>query len=294
MRQAFTLIELLVAIAILAILVALLLPAVQHTREAARRTQCRSNLHQIGLAMHNYHDQFKVFPPGTQYGTSLFVAILPHLETDIRSQIDYSDPLDPLARLSKRRIPAYLCPSDPATSLAGACSYSGNYGSGYKLPMENWNGMFGHVIYPIRSQEVLDGLSQTAAISECLISNGTRDRRRAVWSPPKLELDLNQFAQVCRAQFFEGGPASTWGRNTNWTEGQPGNTLYNHLLFPNDTSCKNNGATPVPDGAYSAGSMHPGGAHVLLGDGSVRFMATQIDLAIWRGFGSRYGGEVVQ
>jgi type II secretory pathway pseudopilin PulG len=295
-RSGITVIELLVAIAVVAILVALLIPAVQQARETARRSQCQSNLHQLGVAVHNYHDQYGMFPPGNQFGSSLFVAILPQIDQDVLfRRAPGPDPMNPLLELVRTKIPLFLCPSDPATEAIGSCSYSGNYGSGYKLAVRDWNGMFGTIRWPIRSRDVTDGLSQTASIAECLIADKTRDRRRAIWATPKLDLDLNQFAQVCREQAALGGPANLLSRNSNWTAGQPGNTLYNHLLYPNDCSCKNSGSgSPIPDGAYSAGSMHPGGAHVLKGDGSVSFVSTHINLMVWRGMGSRRGGEIVQ
>lgn len=129
-RRGFTLIELLVVISIIAILIALLLPAVQQAREAARRTQCKNNLKQIGLALHNYHDVARAFPPGwiavddtgspsAHEGTSgvgWAAMILPYLEQgNIYSQFNASLPLtDPAnAAFLRNQIPGYKCPSDP-------------------------------------------------------------------------------------------------------------------------------------------------------------------------------------
>src|SRR5262245_60347417 len=103
-RRGFTLIELLVVIAIIAVLIALLLPAVQQAREAARRTQCRNNLKQIGLALHNYHDVFSIFPPGNlQIGEccnadneiTWAISILPYIEqTNLQNQYNFSRPIE--------------------------------------------------------------------------------------------------------------------------------------------------------------------------------------------------------
>src|SRR6201986_212949 len=93
-RPGFTLIELLVVIAIIAILVALLLPAVQQAREAARRSQCQNNLKQMGLALHNYHDVYQLFPYGCtaqcSWGISFFVSILPYIDqSNVYNQINF-------------------------------------------------------------------------------------------------------------------------------------------------------------------------------------------------------------
>ena len=134
-RSAFTLIELLVVIAIIAILVALLLPAVQQAREAARRTQCKNNLHQLGIALHNYHDQYSMFPPGSFWNNvnagrtyqqgSLLTHLLPFVEqANMYQQIPFNAP--PAASLNVNDavladgrlarqvfyVPAYTCPSD--------------------------------------------------------------------------------------------------------------------------------------------------------------------------------------
>lgn len=124
-RRAFTLIELLVVIAIIAILVALLLPAVQQAREAARRSQCRNNLKQIGLALHNYHDVFKSFPLGVRgrgtnasYGISWWGGLLPYLEqAALYNKMDleianagYNNAAN-MAALSGNPLPVAVCPS---------------------------------------------------------------------------------------------------------------------------------------------------------------------------------------
>ena len=117
-RSAFTLIELLVVIAIIAILIALLLPAVQQAREAARRTQCRNNLKQIGISLHNYHDAHKTFPPGfiqadlsnpaTELGLAWGAFLLPYL--DQSPLYNRYNMVAPVA--SKAQLPAFQCPSD--------------------------------------------------------------------------------------------------------------------------------------------------------------------------------------
>lgn len=297
----FTLVELLAVLAIIGLLLSLLLPAVQQAREAARRTQCRSHLHQFGLAIYNYHDAFQMFPAGNSphYALSLHVKILPYIDQqalydEFRRRFPYDQAVSGtedqvIAFLSSHPVPLFSCPSDrhaPQTT-----NYVGNFGTGVQT--NGYNGVFRNSP-GVKTSEITDGLSQTAAISEWLLGNGDRFvLSRNIWNTPYDLLgpdQLEQFAHLCRETAISGAAAYR-GKGGNWAEGQVSLTMYNHVLFPNDASCENHYS--IQEGAYSASSLHGGSVHVLVADGSVRSVSAQLDLSVWRAFGSRDGSETV-
>jgi prepilin-type N-terminal cleavage/methylation domain-containing protein len=180
-RRGFTLIELLVVIAIIAILIALLLPAVQQAREAARRTQCRNNLKQIGLGLHNYHDAHSSFPPGRMtpsrgqdlglicwYGhVSPLYHILPYLDqANVWNNLDHSETRvrkgSPLciknAFVTDLPLPVFMCPSDPRhQSGINTNSYRGNWGAHVYGGRHFGNNIQVDPTYTPRAAAALDG-----------------------------------------------------------------------------------------------------------------------------------------
>jgi prepilin-type N-terminal cleavage/methylation domain-containing protein/prepilin-type processing-associated H-X9-DG protein len=313
-RSGFTLIELLVVIAIIAILIGLLLPAVQKVREATARMSCSNNLKQIGLALHNYEGTMGAFPPGrNQYPrvVSAPARLLAYVEQDNLQRL-----IDPNGTLAvggqndlagKNRVSLLVCPSDPRHGqVPGSAYYGTNYvacnGTGVTLDaagaiiahlkIPDGNGAFAQV--PTRIADITDGTSNTAAFSESLVGNGA-----AVTAAPA---DSRQAALVVLEVAGGNDPTpadcaagnGTWSarRGEQWINGHYGNTLYNHFYQPNARAwdCGNGSHNK---GLTAARSQHPGGVNVLLCDGSVRFVSDGVDLAAWRALATRAGGEVV-
>lgn len=296
--HGFTLIELLVVIAIIAVLIALLLPAVQQAREAARRTQCKNNLKQIGLALHNYHDAFQTFPPGyianantsqTTPGWGWCSMLLPYLDqTPLYNQLNFNLPVEaPSNRpASSTRIPMFLCPSDlytggtfnitsdPANSVvvmpASPSSYAGCTGNDASDVDDRTTGGNGVLFRNsrVRFADIRDGTTNTIAVGERSWS-----QTNGVWiGTPNNGLiragQKNPFAPLAE-------PA-TYG-------------VLAHCHWINILT--------DPDGGmddYS--SLHIGGAHALFCDGSVRFLGTVTTPGgienDFQAMGSCAGGEI--
>lgn len=293
-RSGLALLEILVVVGVVAILLALLLPAVQASREASRRNTCASHLKQFGLAITNYESDHRVYPSLVE----LRVCLLPYLDqSHVLKSIDHFAIHDRehFGHVRSLLIPGFLCPTDPAPSMtlydgqpAAATSYGGSYGTGF-----GFNGFFalGHGDDPnhTSSAQIRDGLSSTIAMSEILHADGTWHRLRVLWMTPITYTDLDSLAQFCeqippQPELF-GHTGDTGNRGVPWYNGAPGRAGYNHALTPNRPSCLNGGGYFA--GLHTAASAHVGGVQSLFGDGHVRFIASAVDRQVWRDFGSR-------
>jgi prepilin-type N-terminal cleavage/methylation domain-containing protein/prepilin-type processing-associated H-X9-DG protein len=316
-RTGFTLIELLVVIAIIAILIGLLLPAVQKIREAANRMKCQNNLKQLGLALHNHHDNYGYFPPGkttVNYtgvpnggGYSGFCFLLPFIEQDnlyklINFPVKENDASNNAARATKVNV--FLCPSDPVSQVpAGFAGQNYRLNYGYNILYSGIPGGSTNANMPPADgpfwddskttfADIVDGTSNTAAMSEKLKgdwSDSIVTARTDTFLLNDYPDNPDWWIQSCDSlniQDLSRQANSDIGQE--WMQGSHSNSQYYHTTLPNRRSCKK----PSGRVATLANSAHPAGVNVLLCDGSVRFVRDSIDLFSWRALGSRNLGEV--
>lgn len=307
-RSAFTLIELLIVIAVIGVLIALLLPAVQSARESARRLQCANHLRQFGLALHNYESAYNLLPCGrTSNRLSPHAALLPFFEqSHVADLVDWRAhwTADANAAVRNVQIPVFVCPSEPEAPVPagwGSTSYRANQGSQilFGLPPDDPSDVNygmpapdGSIIplVQLRFRDILDGLSQTALFSE----HGRGDFSNAVASPtdtfwPRTHPDTpDEAVRDCAAiDPYDLQYQRVSDVGAPWVHGYHSTTAYFHVAAPQSRSCM------FPPGriATSAQSYHTGGVMVARCDGSVDFVSDSIDLATWRAFGTRNGGE---
>ncbi len=317
-RFGFTLIELLVVIAIIAVLIALLLPAVQQAREAARRIQCKNNLKQIGLALHNYHDAYNAFPPamcltlsGASYGQwGAQARLLPFLDqANLQQLINFSLPYDTQIAVARVRVPMYLCPSeinDRASLEDGISQYPINYAANFgtwlafnPLTGQPGDGAFGPNSN-LGMRNFTDGSSQSLAFSEVkafqpIIKGGgspvatppSNSQTVGSWSG-SFEAD-NGHTEWVEGRVHQDGFTTTFGPNARVVHSESGRTYDVDY-----TSVEEGDSTTNPTyAAITSRSYHTGVVQSLLVDGSVRSISENIDLYVWRALGTRAGGEVV-
>jgi prepilin-type N-terminal cleavage/methylation domain-containing protein len=321
-RRGFTLIELLVVIAIIAILVALLLPAVQQVREAARKTQCSDHLHNLAIALHGYEGSYKMLPK-MQYrhtqnangweGHGPWVSILPYIEQKPlydrwNFNVDYRAAANSFAHNSK--IDVFLCPSDREyPAAAPGNNYAASAGSTINLwSTARGNGWFSRD-REVRFAEVTDGTSNVVLLGELLTGDDSQNQTsdsdvvNHSANPPSsvanrnfaTSAELEAIGLACNAL-----PTSAQLANSQcgraWSSPYPANTAFSTSAPPNwkYRTCMFGGgfgACADRDGIVPARSRHPGGAQVSMGDAKVRFVSENVDTLTWQRAGARNDGQ---
>jgi prepilin-type N-terminal cleavage/methylation domain-containing protein/prepilin-type processing-associated H-X9-DG protein len=302
-RSGFTLIELLVVIAIIAVLIGLLLPAVQKVRETAARSQCQNNLKQIGLALHSYHDAKRGFPPGylstmdyssgslqTSPGWGWAAYLLPHLEQEsLYRQLDFKRPVE-VAPAIQTLVQVYLCPADlgptapfavpnafgDPIALAAPCSYAACCGGDETDTAEDTGQGIFYRNSHTRLSDIRDGASQTILVGDRATSNAL-----GIWA-----------GAINDAVVLRG----TLNRNPGTSTGPASSLVLAH-------SHLNNAFNDTDGGLDDFSSNHGAGSNLLFADGSVHFVRSvpsdnpdgtySADSLIFQALGTRASGDLV-
>lgn len=294
-RSGFTLIELLVVIAIIAVLIALLLPAVQQAREAARRSQCKNNLKQIGLALHNYHDVANSFPPGwiaVRNGVADFedggsgfswgTFLLPYLDqAPLYSKLNFNYDMNAPENVDflQAKLAVFQCPSDPKPD-----TFTTEGTPAVRLATANYVAMFGTT--DLHGCENAPGVAPVNSGGQC-VSNGAFYHNSNTQFRDFTDGLSNTILAGERTTFVDPDHADeifygTWAGAVPGEEHAVGRVIGHAEHAPNQKHH-----------AEDFGSSHTGGAHFVMGDGRVVFLSENMNEDTFRSLGTRAGGEVV-
>jgi prepilin-type N-terminal cleavage/methylation domain-containing protein len=305
-KTGFTLIELLVVITIIGILVALLLPAVQAAREAARRASCYNNLKQVGLALHNYHDVNRSLPPGWmawdpatgrpwpqgEPGWGWAPRILPYLEQEsLQEQINFSVPIlhDAYHELREHSLAMYRCPSDFGDSVFNLHESDGHHDHDHTADHDDDHDHdHGHVLTRLASANYV-GVFGTSELHDCehVPVGGTCKGTGVFYHMSHVK--LADVKDGLSGTFFVGERSAKHGYSTWVGAVAGGEEAVARILGIADHP-------PNADGGHldDFSSAHPQGTNFLLGDGSVRLITETIDLHVYAAMATRNRHEIIE
>jgi prepilin-type N-terminal cleavage/methylation domain-containing protein len=332
-RAAFTLVELLVVIAIIGVLVALLLPAIQASRESARRSQCQNNLKQIALAVHSFEDALGQFPPsfvitpgtalaGNNGSWSIHGRILPYLEQQTAYdlvRLDIAWDAQVATGVPTMRVGTYQCPSELNDMVRTNGSNPYTYPQNYGFNLGTWfvydpatgkggDGAFA-VNGNVRHASVTDGTTKTLCAAEVkAFTPYFRNTSDPGPAPPASPADLAAFAPG--AQFKLGPNTNDNTGHTEWCDGRVHHSGITAVFRPNtevlythtdgrtydvdyNSRQEGNSAAAKTYAAVTARSYHVDIVNAAFLDGSVRAIRDDVELAVWRALATRAGAETI-